>query len=230
MTGLLPMRSLWWYVASHAVMVIAIAVALYHYPQLPDPLPLHWGQDGTVDNAAPKTIPTVLFLVGLGPAIVIAAGAGFAGYSQFFAYNSRERDAVSRQRTILINKTTQLTLGFFTLSVTTAISFLVTRALVWTVETWELYLCLSFIIAVLVWAVSADIRARRHADIIYPPSNYKPRALKGGMFYWDEGDSRTFIELDANTMALNLAKPSAWAVMAMLLIPVFVIGSVVAFA
>ena len=74
MTGLLPMRSLWWYVASHAVMVIAIAVALYHYPQLPDPLPLHWGQDGTVDNAAPKTIPTVLFLVGLGPAIVIAAG------------------------------------------------------------------------------------------------------------------------------------------------------------
>ena len=172
------MRSLWWYVAAHAVMVVAIAVALYHYPQLPDPLPLHWGQDGTVDNAAPKTIPTVLFLVGLGPAIVIAAGAGFAGYSQFFAYNGRERDAVSRQRTILINKTTQLTLGFFTLSVTTAISFLVTRALVWTVETWELYLCLSFIAAVLVWAVSADIRARRHADAIYPPSNYKPRALK----------------------------------------------------
>lgn len=127
MTGLLPMKSLWWYVASHAVMVIAIAVALYHYPQLPDPLPLHWGHDGAVDNAAPKTIPTVLFLVGLGPAIVIAAGAGFAGYSQFFAYNSREKDAVSRQRTILINKTTQLTLGFFTLSVTTVISFLVDR-------------------------------------------------------------------------------------------------------
>ena len=35
------MRSLWWYVAAHAVMVVAIAVALYHYPQLPDPLPLH---------------------------------------------------------------------------------------------------------------------------------------------------------------------------------------------
>ena len=103
------MRSLWWYVASHAVMVVAIAVVLYHYPQLPDPLPLHWGRDGTVDNAAPKTIPTVLFLVGLGPAIVIAAGAGFAGYSQFFAYNSREKDAVLRQRAILINKTTQLT-------------------------------------------------------------------------------------------------------------------------
>ena len=137
---------------------------------------------------------------------------------------------MSRQRTILINKTTQLTLGFFTLSVTTVISFLVTRALVWTVETWELYLCLSFIAAVLVWAVSADIRARRHADAIYPPSNYKPRALKGGMFYWDEEDSRTFIELDANTMALNLARPSAWAVMAMLLIPVFVIGCVVTFA
>ncbi|WP_176765881.1 DUF1648 domain-containing protein [Actinomyces ruminicola] len=69
-----PANSVAWYVVSVLLLLVAAVFVLLRYDALPDPLPIHWGADGTVDGWARRSPLQVLLpaAIGLGLVAVVA--------------------------------------------------------------------------------------------------------------------------------------------------------------
>lgn len=207
----------WWYIAALWVLIAATCCALFCYPLFPDPLPVHWGPSGHPDRFTAKTPVSVGLVIGVAPAISLVVGAGAAALTAGMA-------ADKTPRAVAMNHAMQPVLGQFTLALTASTALFPLLALLFdALMPWVGWGALTAILGVCVYIVWAAAAARRTIDIHYPPTTYKPDALKWGVVYWDPNDSRTLVEIDSANYTFNFARPGSWLVLLLLLAPVLLV-------
>ncbi|AGF71920.1 DUF1648 domain-containing protein [Corynebacterium halotolerans] len=212
-----------WYGGIVVVTVLALVAVWANFDSIPDPMPVHWGPGGEADRFTDKSLGTAFLLVGLGPVILLAAGAGSAALIQSQAradgYPKRTAHELNRRR--MGANLQQPALGALMLVLAVLMAASTAGSLLgWLGGVPMTVLLIGGIIALLGWFFVRMKRIGEHLDEVYPPDEPRER-LKWGMFYFNPDDERTVIDMDGGSMTtFNFARPAAWGILAALLAPV----------
>lgn len=87
----------------------------------------------------------------------------------------------------------------------------------------------SVAIAGLAWVLLVSLRREQVLIDRAIPVRERERDLKWGMVYYNPADHRVFVELDdGQTTVVNMARPGAWAILVMMIVPaLFIVGFVI---
>lgn len=215
-----------WYGALAAVTAVALAVLWAGFDSIPDPMPVHWGPGGQPDSFVDKSMGAVLTLVGLGPTVLVAAGAGSAALIQSQARDAGfpERGARELNRRRLGANLQQPALGALMFGLGSLVVASMTGSLLgWVGGVSLSVLLIGGVLVLLGWFFLRVRRIGEYLDEVYPPENPRER-LKWGMFYFNPDDERTVIEMDgAGMTTFNFARPAAWGILGALLAPMVLV-------
>ncbi len=215
-----------WFLATVVSTVIVVALLLVvYYPDIPDPMPVHWNAAGEPDRFVEKALGAFLFNILLGPVILIlsllGAEAMISMQSAYITGPGGAKNANEAHRTWHGYKSTQRHLGWFVFVLNLLIMVMLLRTYAGNPHRWELPMLLVAIFAlcgILIWEL---MKEQKVIEKKYPKApGEKGRAW--GPFYKDPDDKRILVDTGSGSnFTFNLGQPAgrAWALILFVLIP-----------
>ena len=210
------MRTRTWYIGIPVVVAACWFFLWSTFHLVPDPMPIHIGPDGEPDGWTTKSLGSAFALVGFAPGIILLAGAGTVGLTRATA-----QDAGERQRMIAREMNPPVAAWLFWLATIIAVD--VTGSLLGHSGPLTLLLMVGAMVLATVVFVRRMVHVHHRVDAAHPPSE-KDRRGRWGVYY-DPADPEMFMQIeDGMNMALNMARPGSWALVAGLLsVPTLII-------
>lgn len=215
--------------ASTAVMV-AVLVTFY-YPQLPDPMPVHWNAAGQPDNFEPKSLGRFLGLTLLGPGILLLSMVATMGLisvqSTSITSMGGAKTPEEAHRTWHSYRIVQGNMGWYLFLLNLLIMVMLTRSYGGNTSRFEVPLGLGLILVLTGVFIVQQLRQQREVEKEYP----RPADEQGkwwGMFYNDPADPRILVDTGSGSnFTFNIGRPLGRVLAVLLLgLPVLLIGGV----
>lgn len=202
-------RWVWATVVSTAVIVSALVA--FEYPQLPDPMPVHWNAAGEPDGFRPKSMGAFLGLVLLGPGGLILTMLGTMGLismqSTSITGMGGARTPAEAHRTWHGYRIVQGNLGWYLFLLNLLVLAMLARSYGGHAGPWELPLMLLLILALTAVLILRQLRQQHEVDREHPRPA-EERAKWRGIFYHDPADARILVETESGgNVTFNTGRP-----------------------
>lgn len=178
--------------------LVVVVITYFYFPDLPDPMPVHWNAAGEADGFQAKTLPNFLFTLLIAPVILLVVLLGSQALISHLSttitgVGSGVKDTNQAHRVWLGQKHMMSAMGWYLtgLNLVILIGFAATygpgsgsgRFLV------LILIGAGVLTAFLIWS---SVRAQREAERRYPPPE-EERGKRWGIFHNDPEDSRIFV-------------------------------------
>lgn len=221
-----------WYVASVLLLLVAAVFVLLRYDALPDPLPIHWGADGTVDGWVRRSPLQVLLpaAIGLGMVAVVALCTRIAR-RRLLASIPVDGDR-SRTRRLTLAQAHLIDRVMGPLALATGVSFagilVLPLAKSPAAARWWLAITVTVTCLLIMWMIADLIRlSRRFTRRLTPVDADSPdddELWLGGLFYVNRADPSLLVPKRAGVgVALNYGHPVGRALAVFILINLVVV-------
>ncbi|MDO5512707.1 DUF1648 domain-containing protein [Corynebacterium sp.] len=198
-----------WYLGIPAVVAVCLGYLWVNFHLVPDPMPVHFGPRGEPDAWATKSFASAAGLVALGPGLTLVTGVMSAGIIHAVAKEAGERQQ-------MMSREINPLLASYLFWLSTVLAVAVTGSLLGHSGPLSVLLLIGLLVLVTVVFLWQLVRMHRRVDAAYPPSEKDRRGRWG--FYWDPEDPEVFVSLEGGmNTSLNVARPAAWGILALLL-------------
>ncbi|WP_180272233.1 DUF1648 domain-containing protein [Actinomyces ruminis] len=226
-----PANSVAWYVVSVLLLLVAAVFVLLRYDALPDPLPIHWGADGTVDGWARRSPLQVLLpaVIGLGLIVLVALCARII-HRRLLRTTPVDGDR-GRARRLTTTQALLITRAMGPLALATSASFAGILVLPLmkppTAARWWLAVTVAVTCLLILWIIADLIRlSRRFTRRLTPIDADSPdddALWLGGLFYINRADPSLLVPKRAGVgVDLNYGHPVGRALAVFILIGLIV--------
>lgn len=190
------------FVATTALMV-GLMWSVY-YPQLPDPMPVHWNGKGVADNWEPKTIGNFLILVLMAPVIIFLTLLGAQALLVMQSGALAQKEASEARKQWRIYDATNTHMGWYLSLLNLIILLMLVNSLRPPLSTSVMIFGLIAICAATIALVIVLVRVTQQAEREYPTTQ-RGGARAWGIFYRDPEDSRILVETGPANFTFNIA-------------------------
>ena len=221
----IPMNWGWILATVVSTAIVVLTLLVVYYPDIPDPMPIHWNAAGEADGFREKTLGGFLFNILLGPVVLIlshlAAEAMISMQSAYVTGPGGAKTPDEAHRTWHGYRATQRHLGWFMFTLNLLVLFMLARSYTADHNRWGLPLSLAAIFALcglLMWAL---VKEQKAIERKYPKEPGE-QGKAWGIFYNDPEDKRILVDTGTGTnFTFNLGRPAgrAWAFILLVLIP-----------
>lgn len=206
-------------VASTAVM-LAVLVTFY-YPQLPDPMPVHWNAAGQPDNFEPKSLGRFLGLTMLGPGILILTMLATMGMVSLQSTSvtgmGGAKTPAEAHRTWHSYRIVQGNMGWYLFVLNLLILLMLARSYGGNASRFELPLSMVLIFGLTALFIAQQLRQQREVEKQYPRPA-EEQAKWRGIFYHDPEDPRLLVDTGSGSnFTFNIGRPAGKALAGLLL-------------
>lgn len=218
----LPVNWTWPLATLATTVVVTVLLVTVYYPQLPDPMPVHWNAAGQADGFRDKTLGGFLGTVLIGPVILlltlIGSQALIATQSGHVTGMGGAKTPNEAHRTWLGYKTMLKHLGWYMFSLNLLIMIMLARSYSGNTHSLEpagMLIGIFGLTALLVWIL---VREQKAAARHYP-SPAQEQGKTWGIFYNDPEDSRIMVETGGGTnFTFNIGRPAGKVLAALLVV------------
>lgn len=204
-----PWRWVWATVAATAVMVAVLVV--FYYPQLPDPMPVHWNAAGEADGFREKTLGGFLGLVLLSPGILILTMVATMGMisqqSTHVTGMGGAKTPEEAHRTWHGYRIVQGNLGWYLFTLNLLVLIMLTRSYGGNTGRWEMPLMLVLIFGLTGLLIHRQLGQQRAVEKSHP----RPAEERGkwwGILYNDPEDPRILVDTGSGSnFTFNIGRP-----------------------
>lgn len=199
MPKLPPVDFRWRWIIAIVITTLIIAAVLIttYYPQLPDPMPVHWNAAGEADNWEAKSLRTFVSLIFLGPAIIVLTLIGGQALIRMQSAHITDpggaQTANEAQRTWWGLDSTMKHLGWYMFLINLAVLGLLLDSYRPTQSNWGIVITLLVLLlatAAFIWVIVKDMK---EIEQKYPKTESE-RGKTWGIFYNDPEDKRVLVE------------------------------------
>lgn len=206
--------------------VTALLVGVY-YPQLPDPMPIHWNAAGEADGFRDKTLGGFLGSILIGPVILLLTLLASQGFISMQSGHITEMGGAKNpneaHRTWLGYRSLMKHLGWYMFTLNLLVMFMLLRSYSGNTHPLELTALLIVIFALTGLLTWIQVREQKAAEAKYPKSA-EERGKTWGIFYNDPADSRILVDTGSGAnYTFNIGRP-AGKVLALLTFGVLPVG------
>ena len=233
-----------WYIAAFVFPLIGAWRSWQIYPEIPDPMPVHWDAAGNPDSFSPKSLPEFLLqTVGITAGIIIFVMLVNL-FVQKVGTNTHQMDLgragglttqQELQRYFVVQQSAMDALGWFTFWLVGAIQMLMLRSVDPNVSSsgWDLgvflFITLILTIALVAWPFWQGKQFDKRAGI-GPEGTEVPDDTEhwaGGLFYINGQDPAVFVpKRSGGGLTLNLGSPWGLVIaIGLLIVPLAVVAT-----
>lgn len=206
--------------------ITGLLLAVY-YPQLPDPMPVHWNAAGEADRFQDKTMGGFLGMILLGPGILLLTLLASLGFISMQSGHITEPGGAKTpneaHRTWLGYRAMMKHLGWYMFTLNLVVMLLLLRSYSGNTHPLELTVFLIVIFGLTGLLLWVQIREQQAAEEKYP----KPPEERGktwGIFHNDPDDRRILVDTGGGTnFTFNIGRP-AGKVLALLFFVILPLG------
>lgn len=218
----IPVSWLWVAATAAATALIVAWLVAFRYPDLPDPMPVHWNAAGEADVFRPKSLSGFLGLILVGPGILLLSMVGamalISAQSTSLTQRGGAKTPEAAQRAWHSLQATQNHLGWYLFGLNLLVLFLLVRSYGAQTGGADFVVFLLGVVVLTVFLVMAIYRAERVAQERWPRPAEEQRKWRGPLYH-DPDDPRLLVPTDSGmNQAINLGRPAGRIIMGLLVL------------
>lgn len=217
-----------WIIATAAATVVAVLLLVtVYYPQIPDPMPIHWNAAGEADGFQPKSLGGFLGLILIGPGVLLlsllGASAMVSMQSSHITGMGGAKTANEAHRTWLGYQSMMNHLGWFIFTLNLLIMIMLVRSYSGATHPLELTGFLIVLAVITGLFLQVLFKEQKAAEAKYPKPEHE-RGKTWGIFHNDPEDKRILVDTGGGTnFTFNIGRPVG-RILAILLFGVLPLG------